>query len=470
MPLSRAKIRWGYFIALLLLLVSYSLIFITIDKQADATSYVAHSYTAINTLQSLKSEITDAETGARGFIITKDSAFLQPYHTGSHKVFTLYKELQSLERGKGVEEKVAALGGLIDRRVRSLHNTLELFVANGAISAQEINNSKLASRNSMDSIRMLVTDLQAEEYELIQGHEDKLNGFFASTKMIAITSLAIALITIFYSVLIYTREKKAKERAIAEARGKSVELEQRVNELHKVNSELQELKSIEKFASTGRIARTIAHEVRNPLTNISLASEQLKELTGQSEDALMFHDMISRNSNRINQLVSDLLSSTRFAQLEYSRASINQVLDESLDLAKDRLELNNIKVEKDYERGLEEIYVDPEKIRLAFLNLIVNAIEAMVKGEGILHIRTYKNNAGKCVVEVRDNGSGMEEETVQKLFEPYFTSKAKGNGLGLTNTQNIILNHRGTIQVSSKPGKGTTFSVVLNFGALPQGA
>jgi signal transduction histidine kinase len=123
--------------------------------------------------------------------------------------------------------------------------------------------------------------------------------------------------------------------------------------------------------------------------------------------------------------------------------------------------LNHIKVEKYYDKGLFEIKVDKEKMKLAFLNIIVNAIEAMKSDTGILELRTFKQG-NKCVIEFKDNGIGMDEETIQKLFEPYFTGKAKGNGLGLTHTQNIILNHRGSINVRSKPGNGSTFIVTLS--------
>ena len=101
-------------------------------------------------------------------------------------------------------------------------------------------------------------------------------------------------------------------------------------------------------------------------------------------------------------------------------------------------------------------WVDKEKIKLAFLNIIVNAIEAMEKDKGVLTIRTFKQG-NKCIVEFSDNGTGMDEDTVQKLFDPYFTSKANGNGLGLTNTQNIILNHKGNINVRSKVGQRIIF-------------
>jgi len=96
------------------------------------------------------------------------------------------------------------------------------------------------------------------------------------------------------------------------------------------------------------------------------------------------------------------------------------------------------------------------------LNIIVNAIEAMQKQSGILKLKTQKLGE-KCLIEISDNGSGMNDETLQRLFEPYFTSKSKGNGLGLTNTQNIILNHKGSISVTSKTGEngGSTFTIIL---------
>jgi signal transduction histidine kinase len=105
--------------------------------------------------------------------------------------------------------------------------------------------------------------------------------------------------------------------------------------------------------------------------------------------------------------------------------------------------------------------VDPEKIKIAFLNIIVNAIEAM-NDEGVLHITTQTKN-GKCVTIIRDNGKGMTKADVGRLFEPYFTTKEKGTGLGLTNTQNIILSHNASITVESEIEKGTAFTITFDF-------
>jgi signal transduction histidine kinase len=99
---------------------------------------------------------------------------------------------------------------------------------------------------------------------------------------------------------------------------------------------------------------------------------------------------------------------------------------------------------------------------IALLNIIVNAMEAMTGENSTLMLETGEKN-GQCIITIRDNGKGMDGETLAKVFDPYFTSKTNGNGLGMTNTQNIILNHKGKIEVVSEEGKGTAFIITLNI-------
>jgi len=459
----KIRSRWGYLIAFLMLLISYFLIFFIIKKLAKEAGRVSHSYDVINNLESIKAEITDAETGVRGYVITKDVRFLKPYNTGSKRATGLYRQLVVLTTdNQSRKDKIDSLGKMIDKRLLDLSDFITQFQRGGFVITEDILSAREANNRVMEKIRDLVEQLKRDEQVLMNKRNSKLDGFFTSTTIIAVISLIIALVTIFYSLITYNRENKAKEEADRYAAIYSMELEKKVNDLNKANAELKELRSIEKFAATGRIARTIAHEVRNPLTNISLASEQLKEITSRNDEGDLMLDMIGRNVNRINQLVSDLLNSTRFEQLEYQPANIQDVLDEALVLAGDRIELKHIRVEKEYEKNICEIMVDKDKIRLAFLNIIVNAIEAMESDSGVLKIKTSKQE-NKCLVEFIDNGTGMDEETLQRLFEPYFTKKIKGNGLGLTNTQNIILNHKGNINVRSNIGQGSSFTVILNL-------
>ena len=454
--------RWGYFIAFVLLLISYFLIFFIIGKLARQSESITHSYDIINTLESIKAEITDAETGVRGYAITKDFHYLKPYNTGSRNVIHLLVTLKALTAAYDPYlQRADSLARMINKRLSDLKKFIQDFERSGFVLTDEILSSRDTNKILMENIRSLVQELKGEEQLTMDRRNEVLQRFFKSTTIITVVSLIIALVTIFYSLVMYNRQNKAKEEADRSVRAYSQELEARVNELKKVNGELEELRSIEKFASTGRIARTIAHEVRNPLTNISLAAEQLKETSGGNEDSDQLLGMISRNVNRINQLVSDLLTATKSQQLEFTSVNINDLVDEALDLARDRIELNRIRVEKHYDKSICQLSVDVEKIKLSFLNIIVNAIEAMEKDKGVLTITTY-NAGSKCIIDFGDNGMGMDPETVQKLFDPYFTSKTNGNGLGLTNTQNIILSHKGNIHVRSFKGKGSNFIVTLN--------
>jgi signal transduction histidine kinase len=305
--------------------------------------------------------------------------------------------------------------------------------------------------------------MESEERSLLQKRKQKLTRVATSIKIITITSLAIAVLLCTYSFITYSKESRGKLKADEQAELYRQQLESKVHELQLANAELQELRSLEKFTAAGRVARTIAHEIRNPLTNIVLATDQVKALQGGGEETVMLLDMINRNATRINKMISELLTSTKFAQLQYSKININSLLDETIELAKDRIELKQITLHKDYASSDCNVFVDADKMKIALLNILVNAIEAMKKENGILEIRTAIAAGNKCKIEIQDNGSGMNEETLQKIFDPYFTSKESGNGLGLTNTQNIILNHKGNIDVRSRLGEGTVFTITLNI-------
>jgi PAS domain S-box-containing protein len=215
----------------------------------------------------------------------------------------------------------------------------------------------------------------------------------------------------------------------------------------------------EKLAVTGRVVRTLAHEIRNPLTNINLSLEQIQSEVSNDE-LLSYFDIIKRNSKRINDLITDLLYSSKPTDVKTLKYSINDVLDETLDIAMDRLILKGIKIIKQYATDICDVNIDKEKIKIALLNIIINASEAMPEKEGILMIKT-ENLDGRCVVHIEDNGSGISKELIGRLFEPYFTNKTNGVGLGLATTHNILQSHKALIDVESEIGKGTRFTITF---------
>ena len=249
--------------------------------------------------------------------------------------------------------------------------------------------------------------------------------------------------------------------------GSFVQYQGIIHDITKRKKAEQELFNSEKLAITGRIARTVAHEVRNPLTNVNLALEQLKnEYTMSNADMSglnIYFDIIKRNSERINQLITELLNSTKVVELQYAKYPVNQLLDESLELVKDRTMLKGIKVEKHYFANISStISIDAEKVKLAILNILINAIDAMKEKEGVLKVKSETKN-NQCLITITDNGSGIKSEDMNKLFEPFYSNNPMGIGLGLTTTQNIITNHSGSIEVESEVGKGTAFTISFKY-------
>lgn len=231
--------------------------------------------------------------------------------------------------------------------------------------------------------------------------------------------------------------------------------------IHDITSRKKEERDsllFEKMAATGRLVRTLAHEVRNPLTNINLSLDQMGE-DFEDEDAKFFLDIIRRNSQRINDLITELLNTSRPSEVVFSRHNLTDVLESTIEQAIDRINLKGITLLKNFTPDIW-LELDKSKIQIAFLNIIINAVEAMNEGEGVLQITTSVVNKSALVI-IKDNGVGISQEHIGRLFEPYFTSKNNGIGLGLAATLNIIQSHKARVEVESNLGKSTTFVITF---------
>jgi signal transduction histidine kinase len=460
------RIKVGYGAAFLLLLVSYLLTWYANQELISQSKLVTHSNTTITHMEDLASYVKDAETSVRGYIIMKDESYLVPYYESRKNVNNTFYLLEADTKDNTSQQILLYTAkSLIDQKYDELQVGIS-HVKVGKISPDDStwkSNTQTQGKVLMDSIRQVIGLMKTKEQEEFAIRNKELHAGYVTMNVIIVTSLVLAFLFAIFGFITYVRENKARKTADKKVTEYQDELRSRIEELGVANKELIQMRHTEKFAATGRIARTIAHEVRNPLTNIDLAVSQLRtDINNPDENYTMLFEMINRNSKRINQLITELLNTTRFLDLTFEKASVNLMLDDALELAKDRIELNHVHIEKSYSANLADIAVDQSKIKIAFLNIIVNAIEAMETDKGILKIVTKEEN-NKCVVEIHDNGIGMDTVAIGKLFEPYFTTKTKGNGLGLANTQNIILNHKGVISVESRPGYGTSFIIKFDF-------
>ena len=250
--------------------------------------------------------------------------------------------------------------------------------------------------------------------------------------------------------------------------------DQLINELRLLRKSYEELRGSkdelvhsEKLAFTGRIAANIAHEIRNPLTNVAMSVEQLKETTKPDDPRAKDVDIIKRNIERANYLITELLNCARPPKLNLQLTDANKllkkVLKNTLESAKTKIRLEKIQVNKKFTSSSSIVRMDREQMGRALSNLIINAIEALPKRGGKLDITTGRDE-DFFVVRIQDTGRGIPEEDIIRIYDPFFSTKPGGVGLGLTLCYGVIVGHGGTIEVESKPKKGSIFTVSLPVG------
>ena len=258
-----------------------------------------------------------------------------------------------------------------------------------------------------------------------------------------------------------------------ELRSANEELQATEEELRATNEELQasneelretqeQLIRSEKLAAIGQLASGVGHELRNPLGAIRNAVFYVRRRIGNTDlpttepRVLEFLDIIDEEVNAANKVITDLLGFSRVAKPTVSPVSIAGVIEDAL---KHTPLPEDVDLAKDIDKNLPMVMVDADQIRRVFINIVLNALQAMTEG-GRLDIRA-RSKGDFVEVEFTDSGSGIPKSAINKIFDPLFTTKAKGIGLGLSVCKNILERHSGDIRVESEVGQGTTFTVSL---------
>jgi PAS domain S-box-containing protein len=251
-----------------------------------------------------------------------------------------------------------------------------------------------------------------------------------------------------------------------ELRATEEELRHTNEELQTANKELKEtheqLVRSEKLAAIGQLAGGVGHELRNPLGAISNAAYYIKgkllrsSLARKEPRVMEFLNIMDEEIATSNKIINDLLNFARTGKPAVSLASLEAVIDSTLP----RLNIpENITVTKKLDADLPQVEIDVDQMRQVIVNLITNAAQAMPEG-GELTISAHQTKRS-LEISITDTGSGIPKELIGKIFDPLFTTKAKGIGLGLAVCKSIIDNHKGSISVSSRVDKGTTFTIKL---------
>lgn len=223
----------------------------------------------------------------------------------------------------------------------------------------------------------------------------------------------------------------------------------------------EETVRLDRLASLGKLSAGIAHEVRNPLTGISLLLDDLHDKPGFSaEDKGMLSKALSE-IERVERLISALLNYSSPVRTAFREGDLTEILKDILLLMRRQAENQGVALNVSY-APLPQFKFDPEKIRQALINILKNSLEVLESG-GIITITTECRDT-TITVAIHDNGPGILEQDLPLIFEPYFTRKGAGTGLGLSITQRIIEEHHGNLSVESDGKAGTTFRIALPLG------
>ena len=217
----------------------------------------------------------------------------------------------------------------------------------------------------------------------------------------------------------------------------------------------------DKLSSLGRMAAGIAHEINNPLAGILLYSSNMIKKVPETGPLKKGLEVIIHETIRCRGIIQDLLEFAREREPAKALGDLNGVINKALNILANEFHLHRVSVEKRLAEDLPSILLDANQMEQVFINFLMNATEA-IQGQGSISVRSFKDPDNKgVVVEIEDSGMGIPQEHMERIFEPFFSTKPKGTGLGLAVNYGIVQKHGGQIQVASQPGRGTTMTIWL---------
>jgi signal transduction histidine kinase len=220
------------------------------------------------------------------------------------------------------------------------------------------------------------------------------------------------------------------------------------------------------MSALGRMAAGVAHEINNPLASILLLSSNMFQ---KIPPANPFHediDIIIQESQRCKTIIQDLLDFSRDKEPEKSLVNINTIIEKALRILDNEFRLNHIEIGKSLSPVLKKTWMDENQIEQVLVNILLNAVQACPE-KGTIRINSFMDKKHRhVIVKIADNGNGIPTSNISKIFDPFYSTKRNGTGLGLAVSYGIIRNHNGTIKATSKQGQGTQLEICIPVPGL----
>ena len=413
------------------------------DKLKSAVATLQHLIDAEREQNNLKAH--EMSLSARNRIVTATGAVLMVGVVVA--VLAFYEIRKNLKRLAGAYAASAKSRDYLQSLLDSLVSGVVVIDQDGTVQTVSESFRRLPGAEAEAGSGQSYTDLFRNNASLVAAVSQELSEPTLSTHYYGRVDLGASLFDVFTSPLIVMGERQGVILVFVD-----------ITDAARAQAELRRNHAL---TAVGQMTAQIAHEIKNPLGSIRFAAEVLKRQgpTNQ-EDALSTIQVIERSVDHLATICAELSEFARPKELNRAETNLSDLLDDLLPMVADRLTLKQMQVRKMYDSGIPAGYYDATELKKLFLNLIINAVEASQPG-GWIELRTRYNADQDVLVDIVDQGAGMDPETQRRLFEPFYTTKEKGTGLGMAIAKQIAELHRGDLTVISKAGVGTTATVRL---------
>jgi len=447
------------------------------------TKFIEETHQIITALQNLLTLITDADTGQRGFVITGNKTYLEPYDISLNNISSTIDRIDKLiSNGNKHSDLLQNINldvyPFLQNKISDLEKTIDIRKNNGFNASAE-DMSADNGENLMDQIRKNIISIIDEEEKILQSNTNKLVIDGQNLLFIYIVGILISIVITTITVIVTYSQLNLKHRHITklleiEIDKKTLELQQSNKYLKKLNDELKKNGDMQR-----EFINIAAHELRTPVQSIIGYIEMMKNFPQNFKKYL---ESLERNSKRLYQLTEDILD---IAKIESGNLKLNK---EKFDICQLVNELtyefgSRIKKEKENElfTSLEKnnqqidesrkllVYADRDKIQQVISNILNNAHKFTENGKITVKIKKTENDNKQVKISIHDEGKGIDKEILPTLYEKFATKSRTGTGLGLYISKNIVESHRGTIRgYNNKDGKGATFEFTLPLAKTEQ--
>ena len=454
-------LRFVFLVSTFLLVVLSLLAYQRIQRLIQESERVEHTYRVINRVEALLSIMKDAETGQRGFLLTHQRAFLEPYNQSLARINKAQDTLAALLNDNASQTaRLDTLMRITDRRYELLSRST-VYDTSRRGNVRERDMLLVRGRVTMDSIRTLVARMQQEESALLVQRDLSKNDSARLTPTYLLALAAIALVLLSGSFLLLNGE--LRQRLAVQK-----ELEHKVEALNRSNAELEQF------------AYVASHDLQEPLRKIRAFGSKLvlRHAEGLSPEGRELLEKMEYSASRMQTLIDDLLSFSRLVKppVAQVRTDLNQVLREVMADLADVIKARQAVVQID---PLPMLDAQPTQLKQLFQNLFSNALKfarqdvrpsidvdyQLVKGTEVPHATGRRRDLNYHRVAVSDNGIGFEPQYADKIFVIFQRLHGRyeytGTGIGLAVCKRVVANHQGFIQAQSTPGEGSTFIVYL---------